>query len=210
MKIFQRTGTAASRGDNPSRGKGGFTIVELLVAMGIFTTLTTVTIGAFIQALNAQRALTYLMSVNNNAGSAIEQIAREARTGYRFCNPADFPPSGACNGDPVDTLTFTNYASDTVTYTREVDLNTSRGYITRNGAPITAEDVDVSGLQFTVRQAGNSKCSPWLITILMRLNAANSSVVSTETVLETAVSARIFPVEAPGVPFDVQQTCPHA
>ena len=59
----------------------GFTVVELLVAVGLFTTIITIAIGAYIRVLRTQSFMTDIMSANDNVSLVIEQMSREIRTG---------------------------------------------------------------------------------------------------------------------------------
>ncbi len=61
-----------------------FTIIELLVAMGLFIILMGITAGSFVKAMRTQRAIVALMAANDNASLTLEQIAREIRTGSNF------------------------------------------------------------------------------------------------------------------------------
>ncbi len=63
----------------------GFTIVELLVAMGIFLIVVEIAVGGFVNALRAQKQVAALIAAEGNADLALEQMAREIRTGY-FCH----------------------------------------------------------------------------------------------------------------------------
>ncbi len=62
----------------------GFTLVELMVAMGIFVVLMSIAAGGFINALRNQRLVMALMAANDNVSLTMEQMAREIRTGYNF------------------------------------------------------------------------------------------------------------------------------
>lgn len=64
--------------------KKGYTMVELLVAIGIFSVITTVAVGGFARALRTHREALALMSASSNVGNALEQIVRELRTGRSF------------------------------------------------------------------------------------------------------------------------------
>lgn len=68
--------------------RGGVTLVEFLIAFGIFTFLITIASGSFVRSVRIQRATLQLMSVNDNMGITIEQMMREMRTGYNFCTGA--------------------------------------------------------------------------------------------------------------------------
>lgn len=70
---------------NPRRG---VTLVEFLVAFGIFIILIGIAGGSFVRSVRVQRAALQLMAVNDNMGITIEQMMREVRTGYNFCTGA--------------------------------------------------------------------------------------------------------------------------
>lgn len=200
--------------------RDAFTLAELLVAVGIFIVLVTIAVGVFIQSLKAQRVLAHTMAIHNNAGAALEQIAREIRTGYRFCAASrDVLTPGPCN-EETDMLTFINYEGKEVTYALSVDVlganplgTLERTVTTPSGpttAPITAPDVDISYLRFLVTQdglSGTEMCAPWRIMIFMGVRSTDLSVTARETVLQTTMSSRILPGEAPEKPFGVAQTC---
>ena len=63
---------------------GGFTLVELIVAMFVFTSAITLAVGIFISGLQAERRLVAEISGNNAVSSALEIMMREIRTGYDF------------------------------------------------------------------------------------------------------------------------------
>ncbi|TSA46390.1 type II secretion system protein [bacterium] len=162
---------------------GGFTIVELLVAMSIFVILITIATGAFIQALRSERRLVALMSVSNNVGLVLEQMAREIRTGYNFTLP---------NLPNVETLSFSSTASaGGITYSRV------GGKIQRNGQNVTADNVSVTKLDFIVSQESNNSCNPWRVTIVTTVNAFPAVTDVNDITLQTTASSRILPREVP-------------
>jgi len=63
----------------------GFTLIELIVAFGIFAILVTIASGSFVRSLRIQRVSLQLMAVNDNMAITLEQMTREMRTGYNFC-----------------------------------------------------------------------------------------------------------------------------
>ena len=64
--------------------QGGTTLVEVLIAIGIFSIFLTVAIGGFIQALSNQRIALKLMASTDNMSMTLEQISREVRVGKLF------------------------------------------------------------------------------------------------------------------------------
>ena len=75
----------------------GFTIIELMVAMTVFLVVVGISSGIFTRTIRTQRIVTDMSASLNNVTLALEQIAREARTGYFFTFGID-----------LDMLSFTN------------------------------------------------------------------------------------------------------
>lgn len=168
-----------------TKNNQGFTVVELIVAMSIFAILLTVAVGSFVQGIRSQRILTHLMEINNNAGLVLERIAREVRTGDRFCGDL----LTLCNVTNQTSLSFTNYKNESVSYALAGNA------ISRNGVPITADNVKITYLNFSVSQQG-SICKPWRITIAMGVSSKNAELASQVTRLQTTISSRVLPIEA--------------
>ncbi len=161
---------------------GGFTIVELIVAMGLFAVLTAIAVAAFTQALRSERRLTSTMSMDANASIALEEMAREIRTGYNF------PPAGS-----YPSLPFVSSQNKGTAVSYALDGN---GAITRNGSPITSGNVRVSMLNFIITQ-DNPPCDPWRVTIVMTISQKSPSDYAGDVPIQTTVSSRILPREVP-------------
>lgn len=179
----------------------GFTLIELIVAIALFSIAIAIAAGGFTNALRTQRQVAALISAQSNASLVLEQVAREVRTGYLFCHdPNVGTPNLACAGPCTVTgqgwtcdglLDFRNAAS--------ADVN----YVLKNGAlarsenggtaqPITGENVAVKYLTF--RLFGNLEGDHWnpRITILMGVAPSSTDPALATNVLnlETTVSAR--------------------
>lgn len=171
----------------PKNGLDGFTLAELLVAMSVFIIVVTVAVGAFIQTLKSERHLVTLVSVANEVNSAIEQMAREMRTGYLFA-------TSTVNGQGA--LTFYNFAGNLTTY----DVSAG-GVLLDNDKPITSANVVVAYLNFIVAQAGQggvqNACYPWRVTAVLGVKAAGSAASVDPVYVQTTVSGRILPKDVP-------------
>jgi len=184
--------------------KEGFTLAELIVAMSVFIILTTIAVGVFIQTLRSQRFLIDLMAINNNAGLVLEQISREIRTGYNFST------STGSNVGCSAKLCFINYEGNKVSF----DLVNDRVVRKENdlvSIPISAPDVLVKNLSFLVSQENQSGlkpkfCNPWRVTVLMEVASKKADVVQTIP-LQTTISSRVLPVEAPGASEEIIEQC---
>ena len=175
-----------------SQTRNGFTLVELLVAIGLFSVTVAIAAGGFVSALRTERQTAALVSANSNVSLAIEQMARELRTGFDFC------VNGQSCPDP-SVLSFKNVTSQVVTYC----LNS--GAIWRGGAgtcagsgfqKITADDVNVQFLKFIpVGSNAPGSCDNLQprVTIALGVSAKELGVQGSVN-LQTTASVR-FPLD---------------
>lgn len=180
----------------------GFTLVETLVAIALFTILVSIAAGGFTNALHTQRQIAALIAAQSNAGLALEQVAREVRTGYLFCHDVPIPPDTVgnmtCNCTvsgsvwTCSDLNFMNSDGANVVYT-----TSATGALTKSEdggvvAPITGDNVVLKYLTFTL--FGNIEGDHWTprITISMGVspNTNDPALSSNVLDLQTTVSAR--------------------
>ncbi len=90
--------------------KSGFTIVELMITMGLFVIVVSIAVGGVVNALRTQRQIAAFIGANTNTTLSLEQAAREIRTGFDFCTGALNIP---CDGG---TLRFTNAKNEAIVY----------------------------------------------------------------------------------------------
>src|SRR3989338_301034 len=141
-----------------------FTLIELIVALGLFSIIMVITTGSFVRFLKTERQALSFVSVNNNLGAAIEQMAKEIRTGKNFSTDgASCPSSG--------TLSFVNTKGTNVVYYLE-NTTVKRGPDCSSGQGITGSKVSVGYLNFIVSNNGNY---PPRITISISANPNNES-----------------------------------
>jgi prepilin-type N-terminal cleavage/methylation domain-containing protein len=121
----------------------GFSLVELIVATGLFATIMTISTTAYLVMINANRSAQILSAGTNNLSYALEDMTRNIRTGTQYnCIPAS----------PSSDFSFRDVSGITTTYRRVVSTN--GGYtIVREvaGNPISLTDtmVDIQKLTFT-------------------------------------------------------------
>src|SRR5260221_302855 len=82
------------------RDRRGFTVMELLIAMALFSVVISIAVGGIVISLRGQRELAELIAADNDVSLALEQMAREVRTGFAFCRGgsycASFIAAGSC------------------------------------------------------------------------------------------------------------------
>lgn len=71
--------------------KKGFTLVEVIVAVGIFSIVMTIALGAIISIVGANKKAQALHNVINNLNLAVESMVRDMRMGYDYeCDYAGY------------------------------------------------------------------------------------------------------------------------
>lgn len=176
-----------------SSHREGFTIVELLVAISIFTTFLAIAMGSFGHILQLQRLLAKRIATVSSLGIVVEQMQREIRTGYNF-------PMGV-NLLTQDSLIFDSLA----TYPAEtVMFANAGGAITRNGVSITPSSMNIKTLSFTVsevRGGGTPACGPWKVTLFVSAAPTGSNAPEDIVRAQTTITARVLPQDVKDDPY---------
>ena len=168
---FQRSVSASSF----HKLRGGFTIIELIVAITIFIVVISISSSVFINSLKTQRAVLALMAANDNASLTIEQMSREIRTGSQF----------QANGSG-DRLEFISAGGNPVFYQLQ---NNS---IMRNGEAITAGNVRVVYLIFNLLGETPDDRKSTLVTINLGVGAVGKGLTDFITNIQTTTAVRLL------------------
>ncbi|MEX0877638.1 MAG: hypothetical protein WDZ40_02100 [Candidatus Spechtbacterales bacterium] len=94
----------------------GYSIVEMLVAMSIFITVSTLSIGAFLNATEAQRIIIFEETIAENVNFAVEFMSRQMRTAVRSDNSACIPVGDTFGTPDSSTIKFVNTDGDCVEF----------------------------------------------------------------------------------------------
>ena len=159
---------------NPNNG---FTVVELLVSMSLFSIIVGIASGVFIQSMRAQRAVVALSAAVSNAQLTIEQMAREIRIGENF---------SLSGGE----LNFTNAKGESIIYRLGAE-KIERG-VNGNFGPLTAENVSVKNLGFVLSGNLPDDGRPPKITLIMQIGTKGSQVENSMINLQVSVSSRVL------------------
>ena len=168
-------------------------MVELLVAMSIFTIGIVIAVGSFVRALQTQRALTHLMSVNSNTSLVLEQMAREIRTGYNFAVNSE---SASC-AEGGEELEFINAKGNAVAYKKsgeEITRQECQGSdcSSSNFSPFTASDVAFKKVCF-IKIQPNPSIDPWRLSMVLETGSSRPELAANFINLQTTISSRVLP-----------------
>ena len=196
------------------QNKKGFTLVELMIAIGLFSVLVAIAAGGFVRALRSERQVAAMMAAESNANIALEEMAREMRTGYLFCHdPGAASPNAACSScsvavsGQVETWTcpnveFYNANGEKVDYVLQNGILERADDAVDGGAlqPLTSDSVSITDLGFTI--LGNLEGDHWnpRVTIALGVEPNDTTVTWSTANLETTVSARGIDCAVSGSP----------
>jgi len=91
----------------------GFTLIEILVSLAIFSVVAVIAIGALVRVTSANRQAQAIQSGVNNVSFIIDTISREMRTGT-FYNCSTNPSFSAITFNGCSPALQTNNTGDTV------------------------------------------------------------------------------------------------
>jgi prepilin-type N-terminal cleavage/methylation domain-containing protein len=73
----------------PFHRQSGFTLVEMIVSLAVFSTVVTISVGALLVLISSNEQLQNEQSVMTNLSFALDSMTREMRTGtYYYCDSA--------------------------------------------------------------------------------------------------------------------------
>lgn len=128
----------------------GFTLVEMIVALGLFTVVLAASSSAFLNVINIDRKSRSMRVAMDNVNLALEDMSRRIKTGTSYdCGGGDI---GTNNCDPLGspTLSFDGQDGKRVTYKLSgttIQRTIGIGGTTLN---VTAPDITINTLMFVV------------------------------------------------------------
>lgn len=126
----------------------GFTLMELVVALAVFSVVIAITMTIFSWVTQGQRKIIALQNVQENTRYVTEAMAKEIRMGTKY---------SVLEGGK--SLRFTNQFGEQIIYSLNPDTN--RIEKERDGVdlgPITSDDIKISNLEFDrIAGSGNQQ-----------------------------------------------------
>lgn len=125
----------------------GFTLIEMLMSVAVFTVVALIAAGALLAIADANRKAQAFKSVVNNVNFALESVARNLRTGSSYSSTGF--ARGNCLSGYTSGISFTSQEGVTVTYY----LNGTQIVRTVNGGKpigVTAPEVTVNRFCFLI------------------------------------------------------------
>jgi type II secretory pathway pseudopilin PulG len=134
---------------NAKHDTGGFTIIELIVSIGIFTVVAVAAVAALTSVIDANRRTRALTEANNNLNFVLQSMVREIRNGFNYgCDAENASGTTPCaNG--ASEFGFIDSSRDEVGY-RLSSSSIEQKINNQNFRAITPDQIDITDLQFRV------------------------------------------------------------
>lgn len=158
--------------------ENGLTMIELIVAAGIFGLVVSMIFGIFILSLQSQRRIIALRNVEDSVRFTIDAMAREIRTGTNF--------NGGGNS-----ISFTNAKGEAIIYRLNSNIIEKSFDGGVNYSPITGTESIVDYLNFYLMgQAASDGLQPRItITIGVTSSVGNQTA---NLKVQTTISGRML------------------
>lgn len=125
------------------RKKGGYTLIELIVSIGLFSFVMLLTSGVYLMMIGIARQAQGISTGINNLSFALETMTRTIRTGKTY----GCPTAGTdCTGGT--TFSLMNVTGKTVTYSSSLDGIIMQQVGSGPLVPLTDSTVTVTSLTF--------------------------------------------------------------
>lgn len=180
----------------------GFSLIEVLVSLSIFTIVVTICITTLYSLIDANARTRNVQSVVTNLSYTLDSMVRDIRTGTDYyCDGTSLPISGKATQDcPTGETLFSfneggrsltkNASSPRIAY-RLYDDN-GRGVIQRRlgndlWIDITAEDINITKLLFFVEGTQRSDTVSPIVTVFISGEVGDEAVNSTTFNIQATV-----------------------
>lgn len=187
-----------------SQPQDGFTLVELMIAIALFTTIMVVATGLFGRAADSQGKTIAIKNLQESLDYSFQFMKREAESAKKdltACGSGCGINDLFCvNGVNSETVYFRNKNDECVRYFVQADSNgVQRLAVTRDGLPagpyftyLTSADVSVTSLKFAT-SALNNDPDYLSARLTMFIAAKPVSAIDGQTVnLQTSIALRPF------------------
>lgn len=176
------------------KNKKGFSLIEVMVSVAIFSVIILITSQIFSLIVTAQRNAIASQNVQESLKYFLEVIGKEMRMALPddegLCIPSGniYYLTQGVNGD---TLQFKNYNEECVTYSTYIDEGVRRFQIIRDGNSgfISPIEIEINHLDFVLDENLNEQS---LVTVNIEAEALNLKDVTSQMAIQTSVVSRNF------------------
>ncbi|MDP1707302.1 MAG: prepilin-type N-terminal cleavage/methylation domain-containing protein, partial [bacterium] len=161
------------------KNKRGYTLVELIISVGLFALIMMLASGAYFVMININRQAQGIATGINNLSFALETMTRTIRTGTNYsCNSGGDCQYGGINFSVISSRGIaTNYSL-------------SSGTIIQNGVALTDPSINISSLIFYVSGTSRNDDYQPRVTIVVSGTISPGPSSTESCTIETGATMR--------------------
>ncbi len=168
----------------------GFTLVEMIVSIGLFTIILFIATSAFLTVLNADRKSRATRIAIDNLNLSLEDISRRIKTGATY-NCGGGSGVADCASPGLNSIAFTEQDGTRTIYryvSAGMFIERVRGGIT---LPVTAPEIEIINLRFVV---GGTAGSPNVVQpyVIILIDGKTKGIVTANFKIQTMVTQRAY------------------
>jgi len=135
-----------------STTSSGFTLVEMIVAVGLFAVVMLISVGALMSLVTANRKAQSLQSVINNLNITVDGMVRSMRQGSSYiCGGKSAEDPDCTSAEGGASVSFTDSSGNTTTYQfNNTDKRIEKRQNSGAFIPMTAPEVRIDSATFYV------------------------------------------------------------
>lgn len=172
-----------------SRPQRGYTLLELIVTIGLFSMVMLVVTSAYLTLIAADRQARAVNSLVANLSFGVESMARNIRTGRTY----------ACTGSPCNQFSFTDSQGQQITYRLKSDG--SLGQCTNvsctadsNAVALTDSRIVINTLRFYLTGESTADTLQPNVMVVIRGTLVPAPGKSTTFVIQTTATQRVIDI----------------
>jgi len=176
----------------------GFSLIELLVSVALFTVVMTVSIGTLLALVSANQKAQSMKSVINNLNFALDSMSRTIRTGRTYhCASSipsgSFPTTAADCPSGEDGLVLTDDHGNRVGYRHNgTAIERKREGVDASWVPLTAPEVVIGEMLFYVTGTSVADDRQPTVTMSIRGRAGTKEDTDSAFNIQTTATQRVL------------------
>ncbi len=187
-----------------TRKTGGFTLVEMIVSVGLFTVVMFISSSAFLAVLNADRKSRATRIATDNLNLSLEDMSRRIKTGTSYYCGAGGESTGTKDCLTAGTqisfteqngCTRTTYVlSGTVINRSSRQINPPllcSGIPTVSAIAVTAPEIEINNLRFVVGGTASDSIQPYVVILV---DGKTKGAVTSSFKIQTMVTQRAYDI----------------
>jgi prepilin-type N-terminal cleavage/methylation domain-containing protein len=178
------------------RPKRGYSLVELIVSLGLFSMVMVVVTGAYLTLISLDRQARASNQLSASLSFAVESMARSMRTGTTYkCNQSDSSPNCGSGGTSIS---FIDTQGQTITYLLKTNgsIGQCTGGLCTGATAIALTDrrISITSLRFYVAGVGATDRIQPQVTFTLAGTMTTDAGETTNFAVQTSAAQRFLEI----------------